>query len=295
MKYIFRRNSSDNKFYEAAGGSNDYAYNEDRSSDYRHLNHILSAYAGYTLRYKDFTFKPGLRYEQTIQRVKYIVGPGENFHTNFSDLVPSVSLGMKIGKTQNIRAGYNMRIWRPGIGKNRNTGLSLYLNWNASPKTRIYVNGRGSYTDMKSEAQGLHNYGWNGSFYGGIQHTLPLKLRLSLNGGGSTPYISLQGKGSGYQYYGLSLNRSFLKEDRLSVNLYCNNIFEKYRSYNNHTEGANFVSKSSSKWPSRSFGVSVSYRIGELKASVKKAARSISNDDVKGGGGGGNAGGGGGQ
>lgn len=112
------------------------------------------------------------------------------------------------------------------IGKNRNTGLSLYLNWNASPKTRIYVNGRGSYTDMKSEAQGLHNYGWNGSFYGGIQHTLPLKLRLSLNGGGSTPYISLQGKGSGYQYYGLSLNRSFLKEDRLSVNLYCNNIFE---------------------------------------------------------------------
>ena len=45
----------------AAGGSNDYAYNEDRSSDYRHLNHILSAYAGYTLRYKDFTFKPGLR------------------------------------------------------------------------------------------------------------------------------------------------------------------------------------------------------------------------------------------
>ena len=384
VKYIFRRNSSDNKFYEAAGGSNDYAYNEDRSSDYRHLNHILSAYAGYTLRYKDFTFKPGLRYEQTIQRVKYIVGPGENFHTNFSDLVPSVSLGMKIGKTQNIRAGYNMRIWRPGIwnlnpyfddqnpmfisqgnpdlksekshafdvayssfsakfnvnvslrhsfnnngierisrlitaedgedfggghiaphgalystydniGKNRNTGLSLYLNWNASPKTRIYVNGRGSYTDMKSEAQGLHNYGWNGSFYGGIQHTLPLKLRLSLNGGGSTPYISLQGKGSGYQYYGLSLNRSFLKEDRLSVNLYCNNIFEKYRSYNNHTEGANFVSKSSSKWPSRSFGVSVSYRIGELKASVKKAARSISNDDVKGGGGGGNAGGGGGQ
>lgn len=30
--------------------------------------------------------------------------------------------------------------------------------------------------------------------------------------------------------------------------------------------------------------MSISYRIGELKASVKKAARSISNDDVKGGG-----------
>lgn len=77
--------------------------------------------------------------------------------------------------------------------------------------------------------------------------------------------------------------------------LYCNNIFEKYRSYNNHTEGVNFLSKSSSKWPSRSFGFSISYRIGELKASVKKAARSINNDDVKGGGEGGSTGGGGGQ
>ena len=385
-KYIFRRNSSDNALYEAAGGSDNYVYNEDRSSEYRHLNHILSAYVGYTLKYKDFSFKPGVRYEQTIQRVKYIVGPGEDFNTNYSDWVPSVSLGMKIGKTQNLRAGYNMRIWRPGIwnlnpyfnnqdpmsisqgnpdlkseknhafdiaysnfsakfninvslrhsfgnngiervsrlitnengeifddnpehmapngamystydniGKNRDTGLSLYLNWNASPKTRIYVNGRGSYRDLKSEAQGLHNYGWNVSCHGGIQHTLPLKIRLSLNGGGSTPYISLQGKGSGYQYYSIGLNRSFLKDDRLTLNLYCNNIFEKYRTYNSHTKGDNFISKSSGKYPNRYVGFSIGYRIGELKASVKKAARSINNDDVKGGEGGGNAGGGGGQ
>ena len=325
VKYIFRRNSSDNKFYEAAGGSNDYAYNEDRSSDYRHLNHILSAYAGYNMR----IWRPGIWNLNPYfddQNPMFISQGNPDLKSEKSHAfdVAYSSFSAKFNVNVSLRHSFNNngieRISRlitaedgedfggghiaphgalystyDNIGKNRNTGLSLYLNWNASPKTRIYVNGRGSYTDMKSEAQGLHNYGWNGSFYGGIQHTLPLKLRLSLNGGGSTPYISLQGKGSGYQYYGLSLNRSFLKEDRLSVNLYCNNIFEKYRSYNNHTEGANFVSKSSSKWPSRSFGVSVSYRIGELKASVKKAARSISNDDVKGGGGGGNAGGGGGQ
>ena len=56
------------------------------------------------------------------------------------------------------------------------------------------------------------------------------------------------------------------------------------------------MSKSSSKYPSRYYGLSISYRIGELKASVKKAARSIDNNDVKGGGGGnGNTGGGGAQ
>lgn len=32
------------------------------------------------------------------------------------------------------------------------------------------------------------------------------------------------------------------------------------------------------------YGVSVSFRIGKLTASVKKAARTITNDDVKGGG-----------
>ena len=32
------------------------------------------------------------------------------------------------------------------------------------------------------------------------------------------------------------------------------------------------------------FSLSISYRIGELKASVRKAERTISNDDVKGGG-----------
>ena len=131
----------------------------------------------------------------------------------------------------------------------------------------------------------MHNYGWNASIHGGIQHTLPLDIRLSLNVGGRTPRISLQGKGSGFQYYSFGINRSFLKEGRLTLNVYCNNVFEKYRHFDNHMEGINFISKSSSKYPSRYFGFSISYRIGELKASVKKASRSINNDDVKEGGG----------
>lgn len=383
-KYILRNNTSDNKYYEALGGHDnekDYEYNEKRSSNYEHLNHIVAAYAGYTLRYKDLSFKPGVRYEHTSQRVKYIVGPGENFNSSYDDVVPSVSLGTKLGKTQNVRGSYNMRIWRPSIwnlnpyfddrdpmhitqgnpdlksekshsldltyssftsklsinlalrysfnnngiervsrlitekngemvdgehvapegalyttykniGKSKNTGLSLYLNWNISPNTRMYVNTSGRYQDIKSPEQNLHNFGWTGSLYGGIQHTLPLKIRVSLNGGGSTPYYRLQGKGSGYYYYNVGVNRSFLKEERLTLSAYCSNFLGKYRTYNSTTSGANFISKSHDKYVNRSFGISISYRIGELKASVKKVARSIDNDDVKGGGG--NSGGGGG-
>lgn len=53
----------------------------------------------------------------------------------------------------------------------------------------------------------------------------------------------------------------------------------------NYMEGINFISKSSSKYPSRYLGFSISYRIGDLKASVKKASRSIHSDIVKEGGG----------
>lgn len=373
MKYILRQNTSDNRMYDARGGSEDYVYNESRSSDYQHVNHILAAYAGYTLKYKNFSFKPGLRYEQNMQRVKYIVGPGENFHSNFIDLVPSVSLGWKFNETQTLRAGYNMRIWRPGIwnlnpyfnnqnpmsisqgnselesekshsfdlafssftakfninvalrysfnnngienirriittpggeifdgnpehlapegaiystyaniGKRKDLGLNFYVNWNATPQTRIYLNGRGSYADLKAGSQDLHNYGWNGSLYGGIQHTLPWKIRVSFNGGGSTPYINLQGKGTGYYYYGIGLNRSFMKEERLTLSFFCNNILEKYNDYRNRTEGINFRQENVSRFPNRTFGISLSYRLGELKANVKKTVRSISNDDVKG-------------
>ncbi len=50
--------------------------------------------------------------------MKYLagaIGPEADFSTSYNDFVPSVTMGIKIGKTQNLRGGYNMRIWRPGI------------------------------------------------------------------------------------------------------------------------------------------------------------------------------------
>lgn len=374
VKYINRNNTSDNRYNEAGTTDQDqfnYQYNEKRSSKYQHMSNIVAAYLGYGLKYKKFTFKPGIRYEYTLQDVKYYIGQGTDFKAHFSDFVPSVALGVKLDDTQSIRGGYNMRIWRPSIyylnpyfndqnpmyirqgnpdlesekshsfnlgysnykqkwglsaslnysfnnsgiehvtsivgademidghkvtegalyskpyniGKSRNTGLSLSGNLNPTVNTRISINGYGSYSDLKSPEQGLHNYGWSGSLSGSVQQTFPLKIKAGLYGGGSTPDISLQGSYSGYYYYGMNVNRSFLKEDRLTLSFFANRFLEKYSVSDNTTKGDNFISRSHNKYPARSFGISVSYRLGELKASVKKAARSINNDDVKGGGG----------
>ena len=376
-KYILRDNSSEDDRYERQiGTTGDYVLDEEHSSHYKHQNDILAAYMGYGLRVKKISGRLGVRYEHTKQEVKYLLGRGDNFNKNFDDVVPSASIGYKLTDMSNLRFGYNMRIYRPGIwylnpylndsnptnisqgnshldsekshsfnlsysnftqkfninlsarysftnnsieqvteqvkdteieglqnptgkevlystyqniGKSRNASLSGYVNWNATSNTRIYANLYGNYTYMEG-ANGLKNDGWNLFAYGGAQQSLPHDWRISLNIYGQTPWIMLQGKGSSFFDYGLSVNKSFLNK-RLTLSAFASNFFKKYTSPTSSIEGVGFTQDSWNRYTRQRFGVSVSYRIGELKASVKKAARTISNDDVKSGGGEGGGGG----
>lgn len=376
-KYILRDNSSEDDRYERQiGTTGDYVLDEGHSSHYKHQNDILAAYMGYGLRVKKISGRLGVRYEHTKQEVKYLLGRGDDFNKNFDDVVPSASIGYKLTDMSNLRFGYNMRIYRPGIwylnpylndsnptnisqgnshldsekshsfnlsysnftqkfninlsarysftnnsieqvteqvkdteieglqnptgkevlystyqniGKSRNASLSGYVNWNATSNTRIYANLYGNYTYMEG-ANGLKNDGWNLFAYGGAQQSLPHDWRISLNIYGQTPWIMLQGKGSSFFDYGLSVNKSFLNK-RLTLSAFASNFFKKYTSPTSSIEGVGFTQDSWNRYTRQRFGVSVSYRIGELKASVKKAARTISNDDVKGGGGEGGGGG----
>lgn len=377
VKYILRNNSSDNdRYLRTAAEASDYTFDEEHSSHYRHQNDIIAAYLGYGLSWKKLSGRLGVRYEHTIEDVKYLLGRGDDFRKNYDDVVPSASIGWKLTDLSNFRLGYNMRIYRPGIwylnpylddsnpsnlsqgnselesehshafslsysnftpkfnlnlsarysftnnsiqsvtslmseddiadladdkktgkdvlyttyqniGKSRDFNLSAYVNWNATKDTRIYTNLFGGYTKLEG-AGSLENDGWNFFGYGGAQQTFKHDWRLSLNVFGQTPWIMLQGKGSSFFGYSINLNKSFM-ERRLSLSAFASNFFKKYNRFSSHIEGTGFVSDTWNKYPQMRFGLSVSYRFGELKASVKKAARTISNDDVKSGGGGGGA------
>ena len=374
-KYILRNNSSEDDRFDA-DDTGKYEYNKDQSSHYKHLNDIIAAYLGYGLKVKRLSGRLGLRYEHTIQDVKYLVGRGEDFTKNFDDVVPSASIGYKLTDMSNLRLGYNMRIYRPGIwslnpylndtdpsyisqgnpeldsekshafnlsysnftqkfninisarysftnnsienvtrlmpdteieglknptgkdvlystyaniGKTRYASVNGYVNWNATPRTRIYMNMSGNYSYLEG-SEGMRNDGWSLFAYGGAQQTLPHDWRISLNVFGQTPWIMLQGKGSSFFDYGLSVNKSFL-DKRLTLSAFASNFFKKYMDQSSTTEGSGFIRESNYKYSRQRFGISVSYRIGELKASVKKAARTISNDDVKSGGSGSGGGG----
>ena len=369
LKYILRNNSSENDRYE------EDIFDQDHSSHYKHRNDIFAAYLGYGLKLEKLSGRLGLRFEHTLQDVEYKLGRGDDFTKHFNDLVPSASIGYKLTQMSNLRLGYDMRIYRPGIwylnpylddstptninqgnshlesekihslnlsysnftpklninlalrygftnnsienvvrmmsdtqisglknptgkdvlyttyeniGHRQGANLNTYINWNATKNTRVYFNGQISYTDM-DDGGTLSNHGWSLFAYGGAQQTLPKDFRISFNFFAITPNINLQGRGSSYSDYSMSIQKSWLKK-RLTLTLSASNFLKKYKQNNYTTEDSSFHANSWSKYVNHRFSLSISYRIGELSASVRKAERSISNDDVKGGGSGGNSG-----
>lgn len=371
VKYIYRNNRSEDDRYERVVGSEEaFAPDVDHSSHYRHRNDIMAAYAGYGLNVGRWSGRLGLRYEHTTQKVSYLLGRGSDFRKDFDDLVPSASIGYKLTDMQNLRLGYNMRIYRPSIsylnpyfddrypvaisqgnpnlvsekthslnltysnftqkvnmnlsagysfannsiesfsemvedvtlvplglqnptGKNvmyttyRNIGhtrsvdLSAYVNWNVTAALRIYANLSGSYS-YYDDGQGLKNDGWDMFTYGGAQLSLPKDWRFSFNIFYMTQPVSLQGKSGSWLDYGLNVSKSFMKK-RLTVSAFAQNPFKEYWRNSSFVETPTFRSDDWSMNTVRRYGVSISFRIGELKAGVKKANRSISNDDVKSG------------
>ena len=176
------------------------------------------------------------------------------------------------------------------IGRSELTSMNIWMNWNPGNKTRISINTSGSYMDYRSKSNQLDakNHGFQGNMNLNIQQTLPWELRFSAFYGGSTPSIGLQGKGSSYTYYGFGLSRAFLKSKRLNVSISTNNLFNKWDISESETLTSTFRNLSKSKYLQRYYSINVSWRFGELKASVKKTAKTISGDDIMATQGGGN-------
>ena len=367
VKYIIRLNESTSgyDFWDGSGWKG-----VDKPTDkFKHEQDILSAYGGYSAKFKKWGVKTGLRYEATQLDVTFPKESTMNFKNDYNNLIPSATITYQLKPAQNIRFGYNMRISRPSIwqlnpyedtsnpnhvqagnpeldavkshsintnygffspklnfnmnlsydfqnngierileersgilystykniAKRKGMGLSGYISWNPTPKIRLYSNLSGRYTDVKSIGDfDQSNHGFSGSIWGGGQYTLPKSWKFYLNVGGSTSSVDLQSKRSGYFFHGISASKGFLK-DKLDIRAFAQNPFRKNMEWKNKTETEMFRTESLYIYNSQSFGISASYRFGEMKQQIKKAARSIKNDDAMGGGQGSQSGGGGGQ
>jgi outer membrane receptor protein involved in Fe transport len=355
LKYIFRDNSSrgNHTYFDVIDGV--WYPDLDRKNDLDHKQNITSGYLGYGYKTGKIGFKVGLRGEQTNQKIVFISSTTDSVRTKFFDMIPSATVSYQLGMTQNIKAGYNMRISRPGIwylnpyindmdpnnisygnpnleseqqhnlninygtftqkinfnatltysfaqnavtsisfidengvtnntyanvGKNQTIGTNIYASWTPTVSIRTYINGGMNYTDIRSnDESGLSNSGFSGRAFGGITYTLPLDIRLGANGGLFMNRIQLQTVQSPFYYYSFSLMKSFL-DKKLDLALNVQDIFSKYREISSTTTGVGFKQKSINMNPVRNLRLSVTYRFGNLKSSMKRVQRTITNEDV---------------
>lgn len=167
----------------------------------------------------------------------------------------------------------------------RRFSVEQYIQWKPFDGTTIVVNNNLRYEHYENPNLGYRTFGWSDNYYVNLSQMLPWKLRLnmSLYGKiGHSPSGIYYVDHSYYDYYA-SLQRSFLKDDRLTIRIGANSPFNKYRSSKAETVNGDYRDYQQSWVRGRSFSLSVSWRFGSLKASVKKTEHSIDNDDVVGG------------
>lgn len=166
------------------------------------------------------------------------------------------------------------------IGRNQTVGTNMYVSWTPTRMIRTYLNGGVNYTDIRSTKNSeLKNSGFSGRTFGGLTFTFPGDFRVGANAGLFLSRIQLQTEQSAFYFYSFSLQKSFLHE-KLDLALNMQNLFSKYRAFTSTTTGAGFTQKNEFMNPMRNFRLSVTYRFGDLKTSMKKVQRTISNEDV---------------
>ena len=167
----------------------------------------------------------------------------------------------------------------------RRASLETYVQWKPFDGTTIVLNNNLRYEHYENPNLGYRTFGWSDNYYVNLSQKLPWKLLLYLSSYGKigrSPSDVYTMRHSYFGYYA-SLQRSFLKADRLTVRIAANAPFNKYWSSETETVNGNYHDFQQSWNRARSFTIAITYRFGSLKASVKKTEHSIDNDDVVGG------------
>ena len=171
------------------------------------------------------------------------------------------------------------------ILRNRRFSIEQYVQWKPFDITTLVINNNLRYEHNENPDLGYRTFGWSDNYYINLSQDLPWKLRLNLSVYGKighSPSGIYYIQHSYYDYYA-SLQRSFLKDDRLTVRLGANTPFDKYLPSEAETVNGDYRDYQKSWNRGRSFTLSITWRFGSLKTSVKKTEHSIDNDDVVGG------------
>ena len=167
--------------------------------------------------------------------------------------------------------------------KSKVFGISSYTEWTPFIGTSFTLNADIRYARITLPTPSIKNSGCGGGIYFNWEQKIPWELTLTTSIGGEygnriyDPY-AIEGR---WFYYHFTLTRRFFK-DKLTVSLSAYSPFIKERSTTYRIVRGDYTGYERSVMYPRYFNIGFSWSFGKLKASVKKAARSIENDDLVG-------------
>lgn len=367
LKYIYRNNTAlNNLLYDGMPSMN-------TDDKFTQRTDVGALYTDWRVKKDKWSARAGIRYEYSRLGAKFHSEKRQDYHSNFNDWVPNVTVGYDINDATTMKVTYNRRIRRPGVyyldptvketpttimrgnpdlesayqntlnynfsmfkakfnidfslqysfnndgflnvqtilpsnvlsytyenaEKSRNVSADLYVRYQITPKTSVMLNGSYGWSRVEDPTRNLHLSRPNYNFYANVSQKLPYKFSLRAYGyvySGWSELYNYSKLGFRAFRYGISLSRNWLKEDRLTTQAQINNPFGPYHpEYRGYSANSSYVTEQRS-WSEASacrVSLSISYRFGNLQASVKKTSRSIVNDDTdgknkgQGGGGGG--------
>jgi hypothetical protein len=170
-------------------------------------------------------------------------------------------------------------------GKDRKFGTNFNISYPFTPALNLTLGGNMNYIWLEGFVNGenVKNDGLQGYVYGYMSYKHKTGWRLGGNFSYNSSWITLQGSSKAMLYTSFSLGKDIIK-DKLTFSGSVSNPFTKFQAWENDTEGLNFRQHTYSENYSRRFNLSLNWRFGKLKESIKKNQRGISNDDVKSGG-----------
>ena len=144
----------------------------------------------------------------------------------------------------------------------------------------LYTNLSGGYGDYSSTRAGYSNKGWDYNGFLGARWNAWKDGAISANVGYYSGFRMLVGTSAPLAFCGFSVSQSFF-EKRLQVNLSVSDPFSKERKFTMHIKNDAYRIDSYNYNPCQYIRLGITYSFGQMKDSVKKARRSINNDDLK--------------
>lgn len=151
VKMNFNPSNADSRPYFGTS-SEDAVMNESLHVKMSQFKDIYAVYGSWSGTFGKWNMKAGVRYEHTRMGLKYKIGEYPDFTTHLNDVVPNAAVSYNITSGSSLRAAYQLRIARPGLGR-----LNPYVN--------VLNPGQISYGDPNLKSEKGHNVSLSYSNY----------------------------------------------------------------------------------------------------------------------------------